>query len=311
MIVEAGPKTCHWGFFDATLPPIVTVSSGDEVTINTVSGGPNVLPGEGFHIPPELLEIHAGGLPAMPGHILTGPVAVEGAMPGDVLQIDILDVRLRQDWGYNFIRPLAGTLPQDFAQTHHTTIPLDAARGEATLPWGAKLPLAPFFGVMAVAPPAAWGRISTIEPRAHGGNLDNKELVAGSTLYLPVMTEGGLFSCGDGHGAQGDGEVCVTAIETALQGRFRLTIRRDMDVTYPEAETPTHLITMGMHPDLDVCVEIALRRMITLLSDRLGISRAEAYMFCSLAGDLRITQTVNREKGVHMMMRKALLSPQA
>ena len=311
MIVEAGPKTCHWGFFDATLPPIVTVSSGDEVTINTVSGGPNVLPGEGFHIPPELLEIHAGGLPAMPGHILTGPVAVEGAMPGDVLQIDILDVRLRQDWGYNFIRPLAGTLPQDFAQTHHTTIPLDAARGEATLPWGAKLPLAPFFGVMAVAPPAAWGRISTIEPRAHGGNLDNKELVAGSTLYLPVMAEGGLFSCGDGHGAQGDGEVCVTAIETALQGRFRLTIRRDMDVTYPEAETPTHLITMGMHPDLDVCVEIALRRMITLLSDRLGISRAEAYMFCSLAGDLRITQTVNREKGVHMMMRKALLSPQA
>jgi len=311
MIVEAGPKTCHWGFFDATLPPIVTVSSGDEVTINTVSGGPNVLPGEGFHIPPELLEIHAGGLPAMPGHILTGPVAVEGAMPGDVLQIDILDVRLRQDWGYNFIRPLAGTLPQDFAQTHHTTIPLDAARGEATLPWGAKLPLAPFFGVMAVAPPAAWGRISTIEPRAHGGNLDNKELVAGSTLYLPVMAEGGLFSCGDGHGAQGDGEVCVTAIETALQGRFRLTIRRDMDVTYPEAETPTHLITMGMHPDLDVCVEIALRRMITLLSNRLGISRAEAYMFCSLAGDLRITQTVNREKGVHMMMRKALLSPQA
>lgn len=311
MIVEAGPKTCHWGFFDATLPPIVTVSSGDEVTINTVSGGPNVLPGEGFHIPPELLEIHAGGLPAMPGHILTGPVAVEGAMPGDVLQIDILDVRLRQDWGYNFIRPLAGTLPQDFAQTHHTTIPLDAARGEATLPWGAKLPLSPFFGVMAVAPPAAWGRISTIEPRAHGGNLDNKELVAGSTLYLPVMAEGGLFSCGDGHGAQGDGEVCVTAIETALQGRFRLTIRRDMDVTYPEAETPTHLITMGMHPDLDVCVEIALRRMITLLSERLGISRAEAYMFCSLAGDLRITQTVNREKGVHMMMRKALLSPQA
>ena len=311
MIVEAGPKTCHWGFFDATLPPIVTVSSGDEVTMNTVSGGPNVLPGEGFHIPPELLEIHAGGLPAMPGHILTGPVAVEGAMPGDVLQIDILDVRLRQDWGYNFIRPLAGTLPQDFAQTHHTTIPLDAVRGEATLPWGAKLPLSPFFGVMAVAPPAAWGRISTIEPRAHGGNLDNKELVAGSTLYLPVMTEGGLFSCGDGHGAQGDGEVCVTAIETALQGRFRLTIRRDMDVTYPEAETPTHLITMGMHPDLDVCVEIALRRMIALLSERLGISRAEAYMFCSLAGDLRITQTVNREKGVHMMMRKALLSPQA
>jgi acetamidase/formamidase len=307
MIVNAGPKTCHWGFFNADLPPVATVASGDEVTINTVSGGPNVLPGEGFDVPPELLEIHAAGVPTVPGHILTGPVAVEGAMPGDVLQVDILDVRLRQNWGYTFIRPLSGTLPQDFPRYHHMTVPLDVARAEATLPWGLKLPLAPFFGVMAVAPPAAWGRISTIEPRAHGGNLDNKELVAGTTLYLPVHAEGALFSCGDGHGAQGDGEVCVTAIETALQGRFRLTIRRDMDVTYPEAETPTHLITMGMHADLDTCVEIALRRMIALVSARSGISKAEAYMLCSLAGDLRITQTVNREKGVHMMMRKDLL----
>ena len=307
MIVNAGPKTCHWGFFNAELPPVATVASGDEVIINTVSGGPNVLPGPGFDVPPELLEIHAAGVPTVPGHILTGPVAVEGAMPGDVLQVDILDVQLRQNWGYTFIRPLSGTLPQDFPQYHHMTVPLDVARSEAPLPWGLKLPLAPFFGVMAVAPPAAWGRISTIEPRAHGGNLDNKELVAGTTLYLPVMAEGALFSCGDGHGAQGDGEVCVTAIETALQGRFRLTIRRDMDVTYPEAETPTHLITMGMHADLDTCVEIALRRMITLVAARAGISREEAYMLCSLAGDLRITQTVNREKGVHMMMAKALL----
>ena len=307
MIVNAGPKTCHWGFFDADLPPVATLASGDEVTINTVSGGPQVLPEGGFHIPPELLEIHAGGLPGMPGHILTGPVEVAGAMPGDVLQIDILDVALRQDWGYTFIRPLAGTLPQDFPEPHQITVALDAARAEATLPWGLKLPLSPFFGVMGVAPPPSWGRISTIEPRVHGGNLDNKELVAGTTLYLPVMVEGALFSCGDGHGAQGDGEVCVTAIETALQGRFRLTVRRDLDLSYPEAETPAHFITMGMHPDLDACVEMALRRMITLVSSRAGISRAEAYMLCSLAGDLRITQTVNREKGVHMMLRKSLV----
>jgi len=307
MIVDAGPHTCHWGFFDAGLPPVATVESGDEVVINTVSGPPHVLPGAGFHVPPELLEIHKGGVPPMPGHILTGPVAVAGARPGDVLQVDILDVQLRQDWGYTFIRPLSGTLPQDFPQAHRITIPLDAARGEGHLPWGRTLQLAPFFGVMAVAPPPAWGRISTIEPRAHGGNLDNKELVAGTTLFLPVWAEGALFSCGDGHGVQGDGEVCVTAIETALQGRFRLTIPRDMDLTYPEAETPTHVITMGMHPDLDTCVEIALRRMIALVSARSGISKAEAYMLCSLAGDLRITQTVNREKGVHMMMRKDLL----
>ncbi|MGC3939801.1 acetamidase/formamidase family protein [Roseobacter sp. EG26] len=309
MIIEASPATCHWGFFDAALTPVMTIESGQEVTINTVSGAPQVLPGAGYHVPPELLEIHASGVPAMPGHLLTGPVAVAGAMPGDVLQVDILDVQLRQDWGYNVIRPLVGTLPQDFPETHATTIPLDAARNEAVMPWGLRLPLAPFFGVMAVAPPPGWGRISTIEPRAHGGNLDNKELVAGTTLYLPVFNEGALFSCGDGHGAQGDGEVCVTAIETGLQGRFRLTVRRDLDLTYPQAETVEHLLTMGMHADLDRCVEIALRRMISLVSERAGISREEAYMLCSLAGDLRITQTVNREKGVHMMMSKKLLEP--
>ena len=308
MIIEAGPKTCHWGYFDATLDPVATVASGADITMNSVSGGPEVLPTDGFHIPPELLAIHETGVPKVPGHILTGPVAVEGAMPGDVLQVDILDVQLRQDWGYTFIRPLSGTLPLDFAERQGMILSLDAGANEATLPWGLKLPLAPFFGVMAVAPPRAWGRISTIEPRAHGGNLDNKELVAGTTLYLPVHTEGALFSCGDGHGAQGDGEVCVTAIETALQGRFRLTVRRDLDITYPEAESPTHLITMGMHADLDVCVEIALRRMIDVVSSRAGISRAEAYMLCSLAGDLRITQTVNREKGVHMMMAKSHLT---
>jgi acetamidase/formamidase len=240
----------------------------------------------------------------MPGHILTGPVAVAGAKPGDVLQVDILEVSLRQDWGYNVIRPLAGTLPYDFDAIHLTHIPLDAARMEATMPWGLKLPLAPFFGVMGVAPPPGWGRISTIEPRVHGGNIDNKELVAGTTLFLPVHVEGALFSTGDGHGAQGDGEVCVTAIETALTGRFRLTVRKDLQATYPFAETPTHLITMGMDPDLDVCAQMALRDMIVQVCTRTGISREQAYMLCSLAGDLRITQTVNGCKGVHMMMCK-------
>ncbi len=307
MIIHSSPDTCHWGYFDAQRAPVAQIESGQEVTINTVSGAPQVLPDEGFYIPPELLEIHAAGPPPMPGHILTGPVAVQGAEPGDVLQIDILEVGLRQDWGYNFINPLSGTLPTEFDRFHKTVLPLDGDRGIATMPWGLELPLAPFFGVMGVAPPAAWGRISTIEPRVHGGNLDNKELVAGTTLYLPVFVEGALFSCGDGHGVQGDGEVCVTAIETALQGRFRLTVRKDLDVTYPEAETPGHLITMGLHADLDRAVEIALRRMIAVVEREVGITRAEAYMLCSLAGDLRITQTVNREKGVHMMMAKTHL----
>ena len=304
--LSAGADTCHWGFFDATLPPVLTIGSGEEVTIHTVSGGPQVLPGDGFHVPPELQAIHARG-PTLPGHILTGPVAVAGARPGQVLQVDVLDVRLRQDWGYNVIRPLAGTLPHDFDETHLTLLPLDAARGVATMPWGLKLPLAPFFGVMGVAPPPGWGRISTIEPRRHGGNIDLKELVAGSTLYLPVHAPGALFSCGDGHGAQGDGEVCVTAIETALTGRFRLTLRDDLDLASPQAETPSHVITLGMDPDLDRCAEMALRDMIALVMTHAGITRAEAYMLCSLAGDLRVTQTVNGHKGIHMMMAKALL----
>lgn len=306
MILDATPQTVHWGYFDATRAPVATVQSGGEITIRTVSGGPNVLPPEGFHVPPELLDIHAAGVPDVPGHILTGPAAVTGARAGQVLQVDILDVTLRQDWGYNFIRPLAGTLPMDFHETTQVNIPLDTSAMTARLPWGTDLPLAPFFGVMAVAPPAAWGRISTIEPRAHGGNLDCKELVAGTTLYLPIHTDGALFSVGDGHGAQGDGEVNVTAIETALEGRFRLTLRDDMPSVL-RAETPTHWITLATDPSLDECARIATRNMIALVSEQTGITREEAYMLCSLAGDLRITQTVNREKGVHMMMPKALL----
>lgn len=308
-ILKAGPETCHWGYFDADMTPVATIESGAEIVIETVSGGPAMLPGTGYHVPPELYEIHAQGVPAMPGHILTGPVAVAGAQPGDVLQVDILEVALRQDWGYNMIRPLAGTLPYDFEEKRHTIIPLDADSNDATMPWGLKLPLHPFFGVMGVAPPPAWGRISTIEPRKHGGNLDNKELVAGTTLYLPVNVEGALFSAGDGHGAQGDGEVCVTAIETALSGRFRLTVRRDLACVYPQAETLTHLIAMGMDPDLDICVQMALRDMIAMVSARTGITREDAYMLCSLAGNLRITQTVNGCKGVHMMMDKQYCAP--
>ena len=138
-----------------------------------------------------------------------------------------------------------------------------------------------------------------------GGNLDNKELLPGARLYLPVFVPGANFSCGDGHGVQGDGEVCVTAIETALQGRFRLTVRKDLGLTYPRAETPTHYITMAMDPDLDQCVVRALRDMLGLVVEKIGISREDAYTLCSLAADLRVTQTVNGSKGIHVMLSKA------
>ena len=209
--LHSSPETCHWGYFDANLKPVLTIASGDEVTIETVSGGPEVVPDKSkFHIPPELAEIHAKCERQLQGHILTGPVAVAGAEPGDVLEVDILDVQLRQDWGWNLIRPLAGTLPDDFHETRILNIPLDRERMVGRMPWGLDLPLKPFFGVMGVAPPPGWGRITSLIPRAMGGNLDNKELGAGGKLYLPVFVPGALFSCGDGHGVQGDGEVCVT-----------------------------------------------------------------------------------------------------
>ena len=305
--LKASAKTCHWGFFDAKLEPALTIESGDRVTIDSVSGAPEVVPKSGFHVPPEIHEIHERAERSLPGHILTGPIAIAGAKPGQVLELRILEVNLRQDWGYNFIRPLAGTLPDDFKEPRLLHIPLDTERRIAHLPWGTDLPLRPFFGVMGVAPPRQWGRITSIVPRAHGGNLDNKELIPGATLYLPIHVEGGLFSCGDGHGVQGDGEVCVTAIESALQGTFEFVLREDITLAYPRAETPAHYVTMGMDPDLDQCVVMALRDMIRLIGEKANLSREDAYTLCSLAADLRVTQTVNGSKGIHMMIDKSLV----
>jgi acetamidase/formamidase len=234
-------------------------------------------------------------------------VAVRGAKAGQVLQVDIEDVRLAYDWGYTSRRPLRGALPYDFGERRVIHIPLDAARMTGRLPWGTEIALRPFFGVMAVAPPAAWGTVSTIPPRKNGGNMDNKELVAGSTLYLPIHTDGALFSVGDGHAAQGDGEVCVNGLETGLVGRFRLTVRPDLSLEWPMAETASHLITMAFDPDLDDCVVIALRQMLRLIEGRTGLDACQAYMLCSLAADVRITQVVNDNKGVHVMLAKSML----
>lgn len=305
--LRATPSTCHWGFFDGAREPALNVRSGERVTIDTVSGGPEVQPRKGFAILPELSAIHSRTDRAIGPHILTGPIAIEDARPGDALEIRIHAVRLRQDWGYMLIRPLLGTLPHQFDLERTVHIPLDDERHTAALPWGGELKLNPFLGVMGVAPPAHWNRITSLVPRVHGGNIDNKELTAGSVLYLPVLVDGALFSCGDGHAAQGDGEVCLTAIETALQVELEFHVRRDLVLDFPRAETPTHLITMAMGPDLDLCAEQALSRMIDLLADSAGLTREDAYMLCSIAGDLHITQTVNQNKGVHMMLNKDVL----
>jgi acetamidase/formamidase len=158
-----------------------------------------------------------------------------------------------------------------------------------------------------VAPPAAWGRISSIVPRQHGGNMDIKDLVTGATLYLPVFNAGAQFSAGDGHAAQGDGEVSVTAIETALSGTFELILHKDMELDAPRAETPTHYITMAFDPDLDEAAKQALRYMLALIQEKTNLSKEDAYTLCSIAADLHVSQVVNQHKGVHMMLARSAL----
>jgi acetamidase/formamidase len=308
--LDAAPETVHWGFFDAALKPLITIEPGDEVTISTVSGPPSSLPpaDSGLSVPEALRAIHAKVQPKLNGpHIMTGPVAVRGAKAGQVLEVRIKAIDLNYDWGYNAIRPLGGALPDDFERMRLIHIPLDRKRMVGRLPWGLELPLKPFFGVMVVAPPPGWGPVASPPPRRNGGNMDNKELVAGTTLYLPIHVDGAQFSVGDGHGVQGDGEVCITAIETGLIGTFELHVRGDMTLEWPMAETPTHVMTMAFDPDLDDAVVIALRDMIKLICARTGISREDAYTLCSLAADLRVTQVVNGSKGIHVMLEKAHL----
>ncbi len=311
--LAASPETVRWGTFDAAHKPLITINSGDTVVLECVSGAAEVMPpaGSGMAIPPALAAIHASDIPRAGGHIITGPVAVAGAQPGDMLEVRIDAIELGNDWGYCGFRPLAGTLPEDFPDRYLSHIPVDRSRGTCKLPWGTELTLAPFFGVMGVAPKPGYGTISTIQPREHGGNLDNKELTAGSTLFLPVWAEGALFSAGDGHGVQGDGEVCINALEICLTGTFTLVLHkgdgRTPLLSYPRAETKTHFITMGMNEDLDLAMKQALRQMIAFITGRTNLSREQAYQFCSLAVDFHVTQTVNGEKGVHGLLKKGLL----
>lgn len=307
--VDAGADTVHWGYFDARIPPVLTIESGERVTISTVSGSPDLMPPAPMTVPAALPAIHAkNGPQRFFGHMCTGPVAVRGAKAGQVLQVDIEKIDPFYDWAYNQIRPLSGALPADFAETRVIHLALDRQRKMWRMPWGTEIPFRPFFGIMVVAPAPEWGALPTIPPRRNGGNIDNKELVEGTTLYLPIFANDALFSVGDGHGAQGDGEVCLTAAETGLVGTFRLTVRDDIKLQWPRAETPTHVITMAFEPDLDNCVNVALRQMIDLVSERTGMDRYQAYSLLSLAGDLRVTQVVNGSKGIHMMLDKKYLA---
>jgi acetamidase/formamidase len=309
--LKATPKTVVWGYYSAAAPPVLRIHSGDRVRIETVStGSPARFEASGVapdDIPANFRQIYQEVKDKGPGgHILTGPVFVEGAEPGDVLEVRILTIELTLPFAYNGFRPGSGFLPDDFPYARTKIIPLDRKRMLARFSDSIEIPLHPFFGSMGVAPPEANGRISSGPPWIHAGNLDNKELVAGTTLYIPVHAKGALFEVGDGHAGQGNGEVDITALETALTGAFEFVVRKDMHLRWPRAETPTHYIAMGIHEDLTEATKLAVRETIDFLVEQKHLSRDDAYMLASTAVDFCITELVDGNKGVHAMIPKAI-----
>jgi len=305
------PENVHWGYYDARLKPVLRIAPGDTVRVETmVAGGLERLKLAGVpdrEIPDSLKQVEKSVTDRGPGvHPLTGPIYVEGAEPGDVLEVRILGFEFLHPYGVTGFRPNSGTLPDEFPYARFRMIGIDATRGTAQFRPDIRLKLAPFWGSIGVAPPLPIHRLSSGPPGWHGGNLDNKELVAGTTLYLPVQVPGALLSMGDGHALQGDGEVTLTALETSLRGTVQILVRKGKQIRWPRAETPTHFITMGLHPDLNEAARMATREMIDFLVSEKGWTRDEAYTFCSLAVDLRVTQLVDETKGIHAMLAKSI-----
>ena len=305
------PATAAWGYYDAAAPPVLRIKSGETVRVHTlITSTPARLEGAGLpatEVEPNLRDIVDHVTNKGPGgHILTGPIFVEGAEPGDVLEVRIQAVDLAIPYAYNAFGAKSGFIPEDFGYAKMRIIPLDKKQMVAHFLPGIDVPLRPFFGSMGVAPPVAAGRINSAPPGIHGGNLDNKELVAGTTLYLPVHAAGALFFVGDGHAGQGNGEVDITALETSLTGTLQFIVRKDMHLTLPRAETPTSYISMGLNEDLTLAAKDAVREMIAFLVTEKHLTRDDAYMLCSVAGDLDVTQVVDGTRGAHMILAKSL-----
>lgn len=314
IVLQATPQTVQWGHYDPASPPALRVNSGDVVEVHTlITSSPARLEGAGVpadQVEQSLRDIFRDVKDRGPGgHILTGPIYVDGAEPGDVLEIRIQKIDLAIPYAYNGFRPGRGFLPEDFPYSRMKIIPLDRARMVAHFAPGIEIPLHPFFGSIGVAPPESVGRVDSAPPWIHGGNLDNKELVAGTTLFLPVHVRGALLEIGDGHAGQGNGEVDITALETSLTGTFQLVVRKDMHVRWPRAETATQYMTMGLHEDLNEATKMAVREMIDFLMTEKHLSRDDAYMLASVAGDLAIAELVDGNKGVYMTIPKSIFKP--
>ena len=305
------PGNIHWGYYDAKVPPVLRIASGDTVRVETmVARGLERVRLAGVSendIPQSLKVVEQNVTTRGPGaHPMTGPIFVEGAGPGDSLEVHIQRIEFLHPWGVTAFLPGGGTLPEDFPYDGLKVIRIDERAGTAQFAPGITLRLAPFFGSIGVAPPVLQGRISSTAPGPFGGNLDNKDLVAGSVLYLPVNVPGALLSIGDGHALQADGEVTGTALETSLRGTFQVVLRKGKRLNWPRGETATHYVTMGLSEDLDQASKLAVREMVDFLVSEKGMTRDEAYFLCSLAADLHVTQTVDMTKGVHAMLPKSI-----
>jgi acetamidase/formamidase len=310
--LKASPDKVHRGFFDASLPSVLTIDSGDIVKLETVSGNPRWFENLGVpkeKIPAELYTMYEGVEGAGRGdHTLAGPIAVRGAEPGDMLEIKIRSIDLRlpiAGQGFNVNR---GALPDQFPYQKSRVLWIDLKKKSIEYAPGVVVPAEPFWGVIGTAPPAEMGRVPSGPPNFFGGNMDNSDLRPGTTLYLPVSVTGGLLSIGDGHAAQGHGEVCVSAIETSLKGEVQVILHKRKNLKWPRAETPTHYMTMGLNVDLDEAARAATSEMLDFLVATKGLSRDDAYMLASAAMDLIVTQVVDGTKGVHAMMPKAVFS---
>jgi acetamidase/formamidase len=312
--LEATPATVAYGYYWSDAPPVLRIDSGDIIDVDTLlTNTPAGLAKAG--VPDDKIQASLKAIVAEVtgerkgpgGHILTGPVYVEGAQPGDVLEVKILSIDLPLDYGYN---GCSGYLPENCESgVPSKIIPLNVKKMTAEFLPGIVIPLKPFYGSIGIAPAPEMGRLSSNPPGRHAGNLDNRELVVGSTLYIPVFAPGALFEIGDGHAAQGDGEVDQTAIETSLRGRLQLTVRKDMKLKWPRAETATDYISMATDPDLAVATKSAIQEMVDFLVSEKKLTRHQAYQLVSIAGNVAITQLVDKPNlGVHVRLPKSIFA---
>jgi acetamidase/formamidase len=311
--LKASPTTVVWGYYWAGAKPALTIKSGDTVTVQTVgTSSPTSLTRAGVKpedVQQQLKDIYEQVKkdPKDGGHILTGPIYIEGAEPGDVLEVRILKIDLAVPYASNGFSPNRGVLPAtDFQRGQTKIIPLDKQRMVGKFADNIEIPLHPFFGSMGVAPDAAKGKANSGPPAEFAGNIDNKDMVVGAKLFIPVFAAGALFEVGDGHAGQGNGEADITAMETSLDGTFQFIVRKDMHLKGPRGETPTHWIAMGLDPDLNQALVNAVRDAIDFLVTEKHMTREDAYALCSVAVDFNVTQAVDGTKGVHGMIPKSI-----